>query len=84
MTFKELKKLVSAQSGLELENESKSNLLLGKLRNKPFWIWNNIAEHKKENIRTKGYCCFNHIVGLPTKDGLPEAIFDYEELLSLH
>lgn len=67
------------QSELELENQSRSSLLLNKLRNKPFWIWN-ITEHKKENIRTKGLC-FNHIVCLPTKDGAPKAIFDYEELL---
>ena len=30
-------------------------------------------QHKSEDIRTKGDCCFNHIIGLP--------IFDYENLL---
>jgi hypothetical protein len=32
-----------------------------KLQNKPFWIWN-IEEHKLEDLRTKGECCFNHNV----------------------
>ena len=51
-----------------------------KLQNKPFWIWN-IEEHKLEDIRTKRECCFNHIIGLPTKEGLEKPIFDYQELL---
>ena len=34
-----------------------------------------------EDIRTKGECCFNHIIGLPTKEGLEKPIFDYHELL---
>jgi hypothetical protein len=36
------------------------------LLNKPFWIWN-VEEHKKEDIKTNGECCFNHIIGLPIK-----------------
>jgi hypothetical protein len=38
----------------------------------------NIERHKAEDIRTKGYCCFNHILGLPKKDGIEKPIFDYE------
>jgi hypothetical protein len=26
-------------------------------------------------------CCFNHIIGLPRKDGIEKSIFDYEKLL---
>jgi hypothetical protein len=29
----------------------------------------------------KGVCCFNHIIGLPTKEGMEKAIFDYEKIL---
>jgi hypothetical protein len=46
------------------------------LKDKPFWIWN-IEEHKQEDIRTNGDCCFNHIIGLPQKDRndyLPEKV----------
>ena len=40
-----------------------------------------IEEHKQEDARTHGDCCFNHIIGLPTKEGEEKAIFDYEKIL---
>jgi hypothetical protein len=46
-------------------------------RNKPFWI-QNVKEHKKADIANKGACCFNHIIGLPKKDGIEKPIFDDE------
>jgi hypothetical protein len=73
LKFKDLKKRVT----LETTQEYKT---LERLRNKPFWIWN-IEEHKQEDIETKGNCCFNHIIGLPTKQKLEKPLFDYEQLL---
>ncbi|HEY6884775.1 MAG TPA: hypothetical protein VI278_12135 [Nitrososphaeraceae archaeon] len=35
---------------------------------KLFWIWDK-QQHKLEDINTDGECCFNHIIGLPQKDG---------------
>ena len=35
----------------------------------PFWIWN-VDEHKQEDVRTNGRCCFNHIIGLPQRNGV--------------
>jgi hypothetical protein len=61
---------------LETPQESKA---LERLRNKPFWIWN-AEEHKREDARTKGECCFNHIIGLPCKGRTEKPIFDYEKL----
>jgi hypothetical protein len=61
MTFKDLKKRITT-SGSQQQTQS-----FDKLQDKPFWIWN-IEEHKQEDVRTKGECCFNHIIGLPTKD----------------
>jgi len=40
-----------------------------------------VKKHKQEDIKTKGACCFNHIVGLPRKDGIEKPLFDYEWLL---
>jgi len=60
MTFKDLKKKVT------LEVTQQQTRLFERLPNKPFWIWN-IQEHKHEYVSTKGYCCFNHIVGLPRR-----------------
>ena len=62
MTFKDLKKRVT------LETSHKQSRLFEKLLNKPFWIWDK-QQHKQEDIRTDGDCCFNHIIGLPQKHG---------------
>ena len=73
MTFKDPKKRVGRYNQQQTHS-------FDKLQNKPFWIWD-IREHKEEDIKTKGECCFNHIIGLPTKEGLVKPIFDYQELL---
>jgi hypothetical protein len=61
LTFKDLKKRVTLQTTQQQQSKT-----LELLRNKPFWIWN-IEEHRLEDIRTDGDCCFNHIIGLPQK-----------------
>jgi hypothetical protein len=55
MTFKDLKKRIISSNQQQQQTQS-----LDKLQNKPFWIWS-IEEHKMEDVRTRGYCCFNHI-----------------------
>jgi hypothetical protein len=75
MTFKDLKKRINVSSNLQQQTQS-----FDKLQNKPFWIWDQ-QQHRLEDIKTNGYCCFNHIIGLPTKDGLEKPIFDYQKLL---
>jgi hypothetical protein len=75
LTFKDLKKRVS------IETTTQQSRLFERLRNKPFWFWD-VQEHKHEDVRTKGDCCFNHIIGLPTKEGIQRPIFDYQKLLS--
>jgi hypothetical protein len=37
-----------------------------------------LKQHRQEGIRTKGDCCFNHIIGLPKKTGIEKPLFDYE------
>ena len=27
------------------------------------------------------YCCFNHIIGLPTKNGIPKPLYDYQQFI---
>ena len=75
VVFKDLQKLVSQQ-----QHENTRKELFERLQNKPFWIWN-VEQHKLEDVRTDGDCCFNHIIGLPTKEGEEKAIFDYEKIL---
>jgi hypothetical protein len=75
--FKDLKKRVSLQATAAQQQQSR---LTERLDNKPFWIWN-IEEHKLEDVKTNGNCCFNHIIGLPTKEGVEKAMCDYEKIL---
>jgi hypothetical protein len=58
------------------------NALYDRLYNKPFWIWSK-EEHKQEDKRTNGDCCFNHIIGLPQKNGVDQPLFDYEKLKTM-
>ena len=51
-----------------------------RLKDKPFWIWN-VAAHKAEDRRTKGDCCFNHIIGLPQKNGIERPLYDYQKIV---
>jgi hypothetical protein len=76
--FKDLQKLVQQQ---EQQQQTDSNHeIFERLRDKPFWVWNR-EEHIQEDIRTRGECCFNHIIGLPTKGRIEKPLFDYEKLL---
>jgi hypothetical protein len=75
VTFKDLKKRVS----LEITTQQRSRLS-EILKDKPFWIWDK-QQHKLEDIRTNGDCCFNHIIGLPQKDGIDKPLYDYEGII---
>jgi hypothetical protein len=77
VTFKDLQKLV--QSEAQASNE-KIFPLLQKLQGKAFW-YSDPVEHKKRDRTTKGDCCFNHIIGLPRKDGVEKPLFEYEQIL---
>ena len=77
VTFKDLKKRVSLGTTAAAQQQS---MLFERLQNKPFWIWD-VVEHKQEDIRTKGDCCFNHIIGLPQKNGVHKPLYDYEKTI---
>jgi hypothetical protein len=74
MTFKDLGKRVS------LEATAQQSKLFVRLQNKPFWIWN-IEEHKQDDIKTNGDCCFNHIIGLPQKNDIDKPLYDYGRII---
>jgi hypothetical protein len=72
VTFKDLQKLIqSQQSSPELNTIS---------YDKPFWIWDR-DQHKEEHHKTKGSCCFNHIIGLPKKDDHDMPLLPYQRTL---
>ena len=83
MTFKDLQRLIGSQSDANhFPNNPQENLLLAKLKDRPFWLWDSVAHKETAKIRS-GYCCFNHIIGLPRKDGIEKPFFDYEKMLYL-
>jgi hypothetical protein len=50
-----------------------------RLRGIPFWI-GDPTQHSEAYSRKKPFCCFNHAVGLPEKNGTPMGLFPYQEL----
>ena len=52
-------KLVQSESGPE-----QAQLLQRGYETNHFRIWNKF-KHKQEDAKTKGNCCFNHIIGSP-------------------
>jgi hypothetical protein len=81
IVFKDLQKLVShSQSQQQQQKENSRKELFESLQGKPFWIWN-IDEHKQEDIKTDGDCCFNHIIGLPQKNGVDKPLYEYEKII---
>lgn len=77
MMFKDLHKLLQQQ---EQEQQATHRELFTRLQGKPFWIWN-IEEHKQQYASIDGDCCFNHIIGLPQKDGTDKPLYDYEQIM---
>jgi hypothetical protein len=74
VTFKELQRLV--QSNGQINNSE----LQTKMQNKPFWIFDK-EQHSLEDIRTKGQCCFWHIIKPPQKDGHDMPVLPYQKIL---
>jgi hypothetical protein len=62
MTFRDLQKVIKSQ-----QSSIEQSQLLQRLKDKPFWIWDS-KQHKQEDIKTKGDCCFNHVISLPRKN----------------
>jgi hypothetical protein len=73
--FKDLQKLVAAQ-----QQESTRKQIFRRLQDKPFWLWDK-QQHREEYKRTDGGCCFNHIIGLPKKEGNDKPLYDYENII---
>ena len=72
---------------LNKERKSKQQQFFEQFKSKPFWIWDK-EQHKLAFAKSNGQCCFNHIIGLPQKNGQPKPMFDYEreifDVLSNH
>ena len=79
MTLKDLQRLVQSSQS-QSQGSGEAQRLRIRLDGKPFWYWD-YTRHKEKGQSQKGNCCFNHIIGLPKKDGKPKPMWDYEMLL---
>jgi hypothetical protein len=64
----------------QARQQQSSSSSLSALKRLPFWIWDK-DQHRQQAAATNGNCCFNHVVGLPTKDKKEYPLFDYEKIL---
>src|SRR5215207_6301769 len=64
-------------------NSKEMQELLKKLRDRPFYIWGSTRHREASNPvnGVKGNCCFNHIIGLPQKNGIPQQLWDYQNII---
>jgi hypothetical protein len=80
MTFRDLQKLMEQEQSTE-SNSKEMQDLTQKVRDRPFYIWSGI-KHKplsNPNNTIQGRCCFNHIIGLPKKNGVPQPPWNYQD-----
>ena len=73
MGFKDLQKII-------LQNNTIKSSSFDIFKGLPFWIFDSEL-HRQQDRKTKGHCCFNHVIGLPTKDNVEKLLFDYQELI---
>jgi hypothetical protein len=69
---------LNKQQGQQSLSFNQNADVFGDFYNKPFWIWNRRA-HLKLAKETGEHCCFNHIIGLPVKNGQEFPIFDFQK-----
>lgn len=80
MLSKDLSRLIQEQDRQQEPEEMKA--LLSSCREKPFWIWSSAkAGQSHRKLYPNSNCCFNHILGLPKKNGKEYGMFDYELIL---
>jgi hypothetical protein len=75
MTFRDLKRKLE-----KIKKERQRTKRFEVRKGIPFWIWD-VEQHKQEDLRTGGNCCFNHRIGLPRKGGQERPLYDYQELI---
>lgn len=46
----------------------------------PFWIWEPCL-HRIQYATEDGYCCFNHMLSLPRKDGVSYPLFGFQKII---
>jgi hypothetical protein len=81
MISKDLSRLIQQEDKAKESEEMQA--LMKKLKDKNFWTWHTDKHHQQSNPMNsiQDHCCFNHIIGLPSKNGEGKPMFDYEHML---
>ena len=74
MTFKDLQRVIESHPASQQSQ-------LQRLKGKPFWFWKDVEYHRQRYKINKGQDCFNHLIGLPKKNGKEYPLWDYEKEL---
>ena len=80
LPFQQHQKIRLQNQNQRLNQSLQSDSGLDILKDKPFWIWDK-TEHLRLAKETNQNCCFQHIVGLPTKGGKDCPLWDYQKLI---
>jgi hypothetical protein len=75
MTTKDLQKLITEEKESDLRrsnNTPEMERLMERVYGRPFYRWQGLPLHIQPTTRhvDKKVCCFNHAIGLPSKDGV--------------
>jgi hypothetical protein len=77
VTFKDIQKIVQLQSVPEQSSITTS-------RKQTLLDLGTPKQHRQKHIKTKGSCCFNHVMGPPRKDGHDIPLLPYRERYMIH
>jgi hypothetical protein len=78
VTIRDLQRIVLTSDQSTAEDSPAMKELLKRTRDKRFWWIGNASEHTRRYKLSNGNCCFNHIIGLPKKNGQEKGFFDYQ------
>jgi hypothetical protein len=66
--------------GLDSSFSLRGKDVLSTFLDMPFWIWDPFT-HRKQHATEGGYCCFNHVLSLPNKDGVSYPLFRFQKII---
>jgi hypothetical protein len=66
--------------GLDTSFSLRGKDVLSTFLDMPFWIWDPFT-HRKQHATEGGYCCFNHVLSLPNKDGVSYPLFRFQKII---
>ncbi|MDW0135960.1 MAG: hypothetical protein QOK88_10770, partial [Nitrososphaeraceae archaeon] len=70
------KKMLGLDTSFSLQGKD----VLSTFLDMPFWIWDPHT-HRNQYATEDGYCCINHVLSLPSKDGVSYPLFRFQKII---